>query len=52
MRNGSDRNTSMMKLMTRSSQPRLKPATSPMATPMMVAATVDTVATISEVRAP
>ena len=50
--NGSDRNTSMKKLMTRSAQPRLKPASRPTTTPMMVAATVATVATNSEVRAP
>ena len=38
-RNGSDRNVSMMNEMTRSSQPRLKPAIRPMVMPMTVATT-------------
>ena len=42
----------MKKLMTRSSQPRLKPASRPTTTPISVATTVATVATNSEVRAP
>ena len=42
----------MMNEMSRSSQPRLKPATRPMVMPIIVATMVDTVATINEVRAP
>ena len=41
-----------MKEMTLSSQPRLKPATRPIVTPMTVEQDVRTVATVSEVRAP
>ena len=51
-RNGSDKNTSMTNEMTRSSQPRLKPATRPIVMPIRVAKTVAMVAMISEVRAP
>ncbi len=51
-RNGNDRKTSITKAITRSSQPRLKPAIRPTLMPMSDDTTVTDTAMLRDVRAP